>query len=145
MKRLLPLLVASLLSLPLVACGADAESRAAQRGEGDAPREVRVVEARAVALPDVVPGAGTLGAEEQVELALKVAGKLADVGVDLGSRVGRGQVLARLIPTDHALRVGQAEAALAQARARLGIEGDGGGAVQPEETGVVKRAQAVLV
>jgi RND family efflux transporter MFP subunit len=142
-----PLLSLALLALPLLAgCGAEPASRAAQRGgDGEGPREVRVVVAAKEALPDVVPVSGTLAAEERVQLAFKVAGRLAGTNVDLGSRVRRGQALASLVPTDYELGVGQAEAALTQAEARLGLAGSGAGTrVEPEQTGVVKRAQAVL-
>lgn len=149
---LLRRVVAAAALLPLLpllaACGADPPSRAAQGRGGrgaDGPREVRVVTAAREALPEVVAVTGTLAAEEQVELAPKVAGRLAEIGVDLGSRVQRGQVLARLVPTDYSLGVAQAEAALAQAQARLGLAGDAGTtAVDPDQTGVVKRASAVL-
>ncbi|HEX6210176.1 MAG TPA: efflux RND transporter periplasmic adaptor subunit [Methylomirabilota bacterium] len=88
---------------------------------------------------------GTLAAEEQVTLSMKVAGRLGELTVDLGSRVTAGQVLARLVPTDFNLRVSQSQAALQQARARLGLplEGDDDH-VDPEETGVVRSAKALL-
>ena len=68
---------------------------------------------------------GTLAAEDQVALGFKVAGRVAEVDVDLGSIVKQGQVVARLIPTDYELRVRQAEAALVQARVRLGLPAEG--------------------
>ena len=88
---------------------------------------------------------GTLAAEEQVVLGLKVAGRLSEIPVDLGSRVVKGQVLARLDPTDFELRVQQAEAALQQARARLGLAPDDAPErVDPEKTPLVRQARAVL-
>ena len=142
------LLAASLLLPLLAACGGEQPTRAAQRpgGPGEGPREVRVVEAERAALPDVVTVAGTLAAEEETELALKVAGRVNEMHVDLGSAVESGQVLARLAPSDYLLRVEQATAALAQAQARLGLSAeDRATRVDPEQTGVVKRAQAQLV
>jgi RND family efflux transporter MFP subunit len=150
---LLPLALSASL---LAACGGDQPSRAAQRpgngregggGEGaEGPRQVRVVEAERAVLPDVVAVSGTLAAEQEAELGMKVAGRLSQVAVDLGSRVQRGQVLARLAPADYQLRVEQAAAALAQAQARLGLAADQTVVrVDPEQTGVVKRAQAQLV
>ena len=57
----------------------------------------------------------------------------------------RGQVIAQVEPQDYNLRVQQAEAALAQARARLGLSPDGrDDNVNPEETGTVRQARAVL-
>lgn len=131
--------------LLLAGCGSETASRAQQRGQPEGPRQVRVVAAEEAALPEVVPVSGTLAAEEQLELALKVPGRLAEIAVDLGSRVSRGQVLARLAPADYLLRVAQAEAALSQAQARLGLTADAAdGSVEAADTGVVRRAQAVL-
>jgi RND family efflux transporter MFP subunit len=87
---------------------------------------------------------GTLAAEEQVALGFEVAGRIGEITVDLGSPVRAGQILARLIPTDYELRVRQAEAALVQARVRLGLTPTGGDdAVDPEETGLVRQRRAV--
>jgi RND family efflux transporter MFP subunit len=59
--------------------------------------------------------------------------------------VRKGQVLARLDPTDFRLRVEQAEAALRQVRAGLGLPGDGSvESVDPEKTAMVREARAVL-
>jgi RND family efflux transporter MFP subunit len=88
---------------------------------------------------------GTLAAEEQVVLSLKVAGRLSGISVDLGSQVYAGQSIAYLDPTDFQLRIQQAEAALQQARARLGLAPDGADdRIDPERTPVVRQARAVL-
>src|SRR5919108_5038278 len=120
------------LALGAAACGggdraAGAQGRAGGRDPAReaAPREVRVVEAAARPLPQVVPVTGTLAADERVDLAFKVAGRLGEIMVDLGTPVRRGQVVARLDPTDLRLRVRQAEAALRQSRARLGLPVEG--------------------
>ncbi len=141
-------------ALLLAACG-DGGKRPATAAA--APREVRVATAERALVPDVVTVSGTLAAEEQVVLGMKVAGRLQDLLVDLGSRAAKGQPLARLAPTDFELRVKQAEAALAQARSRLGMRDtprEGSGAepggdppvadrVDPENTSVVRQAAAV--
>jgi multidrug efflux pump subunit AcrA (membrane-fusion protein) len=88
---------------------------------------------------------GTLAAEEQVTLSLKVTGRLDQLFVDLGSHVTKGQTIARLVPTDFTLRVQQAEAALRQARARLGLSPDGTDTtIDIDKTAVVRQAKAVL-
>ena len=87
---------------------------------------------------------GTLAAEEQVALSFKVTGRVHELNVDLGSAVRRGQVLARLTPTDFELRLQQAEAALQQARARLGLQPHGDEVtVDPEHTSLVRQSRAV--
>jgi RND family efflux transporter MFP subunit len=96
-------------------------------------------------LDRVVTVTGTLAAEDQVALAFKVTGRVEEVAVDLGSPVRQGQVVARLLPTDFEIRLDQAEAALQQARARLGLPPTGDDdAVNVESTGLIRQRRAVL-
>lgn len=126
-------------------CRSDSSARAASDGSGPAKREVRVTRAEKGALPQVVTVSGTLAAEEQAVLGMKVAGRISELLVDLGSRVTKGQPLARLASTDFELRVRQAEAALLQARSRLGLPAEGkSDTVNPDETATVRQARAVL-
>jgi multidrug efflux pump subunit AcrA (membrane-fusion protein) len=124
--------------LPILAgCGGEASARAAGR-EAPPPRPVKVVPAVETGLPRVVTVTGTLAAEEQVALGMKVAGRLEAITVDLGSRAVKGATLARLAPVDFQLRVRQSEAIVEQARARLGLEaGAAGDDVDPTETPLV--------
>jgi RND family efflux transporter MFP subunit len=125
--------------------GSPASAAKGKAGAGDQPRPVRVVAAAQDRLVKAISVTGTLAAEEQVTLSLKVAGRLEQLSVDLGSRVGAGQVVARLQPADFTLRVGQAEAALAQARARLGLDPGGkDDVIDPEKSANVREARAVL-
>ncbi len=88
---------------------------------------------------------GTLAAYDQTTVSVKVPGRLNDIGIDLGSVVHKGQLIGQLEPGDYKLRVQQAEAALAQARARLGLSPDGNDdTVNTEKTATVRQAQAVL-
>ncbi|MGH7264532.1 MAG: efflux RND transporter periplasmic adaptor subunit [Candidatus Rokuibacteriota bacterium] len=110
-----------------------------------APRQVRVVAALEERLPVTVAVTGTLAADQEILVGFKVAGRVAELTVDLGSRVRRGQLIARLDSTDFRHRVAQAEAALRQARARLGLAPDGADdRVNPEQTAIVREARAVL-
>lgn len=78
-------------------------------------------------------------------LSAKVAGRVERIDVDLGSRVRRGQPIAQLDQTDFKLRIEQAEAALQQARARLGLTPTGTDErIDPEQTAIVRQARAVL-
>jgi RND family efflux transporter MFP subunit len=146
--RTVALLGAALLAVSGVACGKDTTS-AAPAGRADAkaqePRPVRVVAAAVGPLPRTVAVTGTLAADEEVVAGFKVAGRVSEIAVDLGSPVRKGQVLARLDPTDFRLRVEQAEAAHRQVRAGLGLPRDGAGErVDPEKTALVGEARAVL-
>jgi RND family efflux transporter MFP subunit len=87
---------------------------------------------------------GTLAAEERVALSFRVTGRVEQLLVDLGSSVRRGQILARLMSTDYELRVMQAEAALKQALARLGVATEAAAnELDPERTALVRQNQAV--
>jgi RND family efflux transporter MFP subunit len=141
---LLPALLAGCAGDPVQARGK--EGKGAGQGKEDGPaREVRVAQAEEGRLARAVVLSGALAADEQAELSLKVAGRLQQVYVDIGTPVRRGQVVARLVPTDFELRVRQAESALAQARSQLGLAaGAPDNAVAPEQTAGVKQAAATL-
>ena len=129
----------------LCASACSGPGRAAAQSEGtSAPRPVRTVKVAEQTLVRSITVTGTLAAEDQVALAFKVAGRVAEVRVDLGSTVKEGQILAVLGPTDFELRVKQAEAALVQARVRLGLtpEGTEDGVV-PANTALVRQRVAV--
>jgi RND family efflux transporter MFP subunit len=94
---------------------------------------------------ETVTVSGTLAAFDQTTVSVKVAGRLQTITVDLGTVVRKGQAIGQLEPQDYRLRVQQAEAALAQARARLGLSPDGSDdRVAAEQTGTVRQAKAVL-
>jgi len=142
----LALIGAALLAVSGVACGKDTTpARAAGGAKAQEPRPVRVVAAVVGRLPRTVTVTGTLAADEEVVAAFKVPGRVSEIAVDLGSPVRKGQLLARLDPTDFRLRVEQAEAALRQVRAGLGLSRDGAvESVDPEKTAQVREARAVL-
>jgi RND family efflux transporter MFP subunit len=107
------------------------------------PRKVRLVAAEMAPLSRTVQVSGTLAADEQAELSLKLAGRLAQIAADLGDRVRKGQILARISPVDYQLKVRQAESALVQARVRLGLPPQGATrVVDPSETAPVRQAEA---
>jgi len=140
--------VLAVLSLALAGCRGETVASADQpksKSAGPPPREVKVTPAAERTLARTVTATGTLAADEQVVLGTKMAGRLAEVAVDLGSRVKRGEVIARLDQSDFKLRVDQADAALQQARARLGLAPAGTDErIDPDQTAIVRQAQAVL-
>lgn len=88
-------------------------------GNGQVPPEpvrpvlTMVVAPGALATGDVY--SGELRARHEVDMGFRVAGKLVSRPVDAGTRVAKGQVLARLDPEDAKLAAGAALAALASA------------------------------
>lgn len=135
-----------MLAASVVACEKDTTpARVAGGAKVGEPRPVRVVAAAVGPLPRTVTVTGTLAADEDVIAGFKVAGRVSEIAVDLGSPVRKGQLLARLDPTDFRLRVEQAEAALRQVRAGLGLTGDDrDDGVDPSKTALVREARAVL-
>ena len=112
---------------------------------GPPPREVKVTPAAERTIARTVTATGTLAADDQVVLGTKVAGRLAEITVDLGTRVKRGQMIGKLDQSDFKLRVDQAEAALQQARVRIGLPPTGQDErVDAEQTAIVRQARAML-
>ena len=118
---------------------------ATEQPAATAPRPVKVFQTVEERVPRTVTSTGALAADDTVVLGVKVPGRLVEQAVDLGTRVRRGQVVARIDATDYKLRVEQAEAALQQARARLGLSLSGTDEqVDAEKTSIVRQARAVL-
>jgi RND family efflux transporter MFP subunit len=137
--------LAGLLALAALAGACRNDPAAARASDRGAAKEVRVMTATQAALPRVVTVTGTLAAEEQAVLGMKVSGRIAEFTADLGSRVTKGQMMVSLSPTDFRLRVQQAEAALQQARSRLGLPADGADdTIDIEKTSLVRQARAMM-
>jgi RND family efflux transporter MFP subunit len=138
------IVLSGILALGLTTSGCERmNTREGQKPK--APRQVRLISVEQGRLPRTVTVTGTLAADEEVAVSFKVAGRISEMAVDLGSRVSKDQVIARLDPTDFQLRVEQAEAALQQGRARLGLSPEGSDdRVDPEKTSPVREAKAVL-
>src|SRR5690606_38090360 len=122
-KRYATGLLALMLPAVLASCAGDNPAAANSKGTdgkggADNPQEqaqeqtarrVTLAKAEEGRLSRTVVVSGTLAADEQAQVAIKIAGRIQQLHVDLGSRVRRGQPLARIIPTDQQLRVQQAE------------------------------------
>jgi multidrug efflux pump subunit AcrA (membrane-fusion protein) len=98
----------------------------------EAPIAVTTVKTEARDVPAVVQTTGSLVADETSNVAPKVAGKVVNVGVDVGDFVGQGAVIARIDDSDARRKLAAAEAgvkqtvaAVRQAEAKLGL-GPGG-------------------
>ena len=143
------LLAAMLVSLLLSACGTTPQAAAvsdAKERPDNGPDQSRRVQTSVAAQKDIeqlVVVTGTLAADQEVVLGFKVPGRLAEIPVDLGTAVQKGSPIAKLDTTDYALRVRQADAALQQARVRLGLSSDASDqSVVLEQTTVAREARA---
>jgi len=110
-KRNLPALALCLL-LPVAAC---------QKQE-TAERQPIVVRSVEVKLSDYAPSTsltGVIAARTLNNLSFQVGGRVAERSVDIGQRVTKGQVLARLDPQEQQSDVRAAQASLYAAQAQL--------------------------
>lgn len=85
------------------------------------PVAVEVTTAAAIKreLPRFFEATGSLAGDQQTDVAPQTSGKVVAVGVDIGSPVRRGQMLVRLDDAELKLRVDQAVAQVAQAKAAV--------------------------
>jgi RND family efflux transporter MFP subunit len=112
--------IALLMVLSQAGCNKPAPAKLAQ-GKSAPAKEVAVVRAELQAWPRTIPVQGSLLAYEDAVIGSKLAGRVAEVAVDLGSVVRKGEVLIRLVRSELDLRVELAEAQLKQASATIGI------------------------
>jgi multidrug efflux pump subunit AcrA (membrane-fusion protein) len=92
----------------------------------------------------VVEVVGSLFAYDEVIVSSEAEGRVEEVMVDVGDRVGKGQALARVSPVEFQLTVEQQQAALRQARARLGLAETDGELKDVRQAAEVKKAAADL-
>jgi RND family efflux transporter MFP subunit len=137
-----------LAALFLTSCKSDYQASTRQnanRGGNNPPRQVKTATVAETPFGETVTANGTLAAFDQTTVSVKVPGRVRAITVDLGSVVSQGQVIAQVDSEDYRLRVQQAEASLAQARARLGLAPEGtDDRIDPEQTATVRQARAVL-
>jgi len=137
-------------ALMLVGCGDAAASggkaeKPAAAARASATKSVELVKASLVSMDEQIEISGTLAAQDEVTVRSKVAGRLASIDVDLGSVVRAGQPIAQIEPVDYRLRVDQSLAALAQAKALLGLSPDEEQTdVVVDDTTGVRQARATL-
>jgi RND family efflux transporter MFP subunit len=134
------------LALVSAACKSDYPASARQNRPNEVKEARQVKTARVAETPfgESVTANGTLAAYDQTTVSVKVPGRLSSISVDLGSIVRRGQMIAQVESNEYKLRVQQSEAALAQARARLGLSPEGtNDQIDPAQTATVRQARAV--
>jgi len=126
--------------------GGEAQVVASRQGAANLPaKQVKLAKSESRRLTQTVTAPGTLAADEQATLSFKVAGRVSEIKVDLGSQARKGQVIAVLETTEFKVRLQQAEAALQQARVRLGLPPQGDDdRIDPENTSLARQARALL-
>jgi cobalt-zinc-cadmium efflux system membrane fusion protein len=107
--------------LAVAGCGRQGAGAASTEENAAAREDLETVPVQLQRWPREVRVQGSLRADEHAVLGAKVAGRVAKVHVDLGSKVSKDDVLATLDMEDLHWRKQQAEAQLEQARAKLGL------------------------
>lgn len=122
LKLTILVLLSALVGAGLTACsGSKGQGNSANASASPTPAPISVSTAAAVSrqLPRYFEANGSLAPNEQADVAAETSGKVAAVGVDMGSSVRRGQMIVKLDDADFRIRVQQAEAQLDQAKATL--------------------------
>lgn len=134
------------LCLGLAGCEPSSAHDAPVRGSDAASAAgVEVTQAQLSPWPLKVRVQGSLIGDEEAVIGAKVAGRVREVLVDRGVPVTQGQVVACLEPEEFELQVRQAEAQVAQVRAKLGLEpGEPDEKLDPLKAPPVVQEQALL-
>lgn len=131
------MLILSFFAVSFGAACSGGAAKTAEQGNADQQPQAEVVgvtQARAVAreVPAFIPVTGSLVASETSDIAPKIAGKVVNVGANVGDFVGQGALIAKLDERDAQLQLTQAQAnvaqtvsAVRQAEARLGLSAGG--------------------
>lgn len=108
------------------------------------PIRAELLQVELRAWPAVVRSQGSLVADEVTTVGAKLAGRVAEVHVDLGDHIERDAQLVRLDRNDLVLQVQQVQAQLDQARAALGLEvGQNAESLDPFQAPPVREAKAI--
>ncbi len=102
-----------------MACGVVALVACAAAWAGMPPMPVEVATASRGAVYSVLPAVGTVRALREVSVGSKLAERVAELAVDEGDPVKKGQVICRLDTTGTKLRIAESRATLAMAQAEL--------------------------
>jgi RND family efflux transporter MFP subunit len=136
-----------IVCLTLAGCGQHKEPAA---DKAQKPAEMSVIKTAVFRIepsgwPTIVKTQGSLTADEVTVVGAKVAGRVADVFVDLGDVATANDTLATLEQEEFKLQVALAEAQLTQARAALGLSPDDPvDKLNPVNAPPVREARAVL-
>jgi len=121
-KFTLVLLLAVAFGTGLTGCNRfKGQDKGATASASPTPAAIQISSTSAVTrqLPRFFEANGSLAPNQQTDVAAETSGKVAAVGVDLGSSVRRGQMIVKLDDADFRIKVDQAQAQLEQARATL--------------------------
>lgn len=134
--------------LPVIAgsacSGNSGAAKQVDAGSEAKPAPVRVVSVESRQVRRAVESIGSLFPYEEVTVSSEVEGRVEQVLIDVGDRVAAGQHLVKVSPVELKLAVNESRAAVAQARARLGLPDGREDLKDVAEAAEVKKAAADL-
>lgn len=134
----------SALVILLAGCGGESDTKAAPERPEIPTIEAATLVVESSVFPDLVRTQGSLVADEVTVVGARVAGRVAEVHVDVGDAVAAGAPLATLDRAEFQLAVMLAQAQLVQARAALGMsDNDPLEQLVPQNAPPVREAQAI--
>ena len=122
LKLALLVLLTATVGTGLIACNrSKGQNNNTSASASPTPASITVSTAPAIMrqLPRFFEASGSLAPNEQSDVAAETSGKVAAVGVDMGSSVRRGQMIVKLDDADFRIKIQQAQAQLDQAKATL--------------------------
>src|SRR5438309_3129602 len=122
LKLTLLVLLTAAVATGLTACNrSNGQGNNARATASPTPAAVQISTTAAILrqLPRYFEANGSLAPNQQADVAAETSGKVAAVGVDMGSSVRRGQMIVKLDDADFRIKVEQAQAQLDQAKATL--------------------------
>ncbi len=142
---LFPLLVFSVALSSSCARDISGKSPNGKTGATQPKTRVKVAQVEQRQQQRKVEAVGSLLAYDEVIVSSEAEGRVEAVMADVGDRVGKGQALARVSPVEFQLTVEQQQAALRQARARLGLGENDAELRDVRQAAEVKKAAADLL
>jgi RND family efflux transporter MFP subunit len=137
-------IAAAILLAALFLTGCASEEKKAEAASKPAePISVQTVVAQTRLVDKTLSITGSLIPDETVSVSSEVPGRITSISVDFGRRVKKGEVIAELDKRELNFAVQRAQASLAQALARLGLNPDQED-VRPENTPSSRQAQAQM-
>src|SRR5437868_3439671 len=126
------------------ACSRSSAGKTIDSNSAARPLAVRALTSAPKPIRRQIESVGSLFAYEEVTVSSEVEGRVERVLVDVGDRVAASQPIVKVAPAELELSLAQQRAALRQARARLGINGDNDDLQDVRAAAEVKRAAADL-
>ena len=137
------LFVILLLAVPLYGCNPNSSaSKETKPQKVEAAVPVTVTPVRTQKVARTLEFVGTLYANEEVTVSSEVDGRIASLAADLGDRVARGQMLAKIDDAEFRFAIQQTESNLKENLARLGLEKTPPKDFDVAQTSLVQRAKA---